>query len=217
MKNSLVWLVGFAAVSICVLLTLSEVRDFHRAAEPFEVLTGRRVQAAGGDVGEMLGRRAIERLDLSGRGMNDEALLVLQPSLERLPWLEQLSLARARVSGRGLAAFKNLSQLRELDLQQTPVGDEALVHLQSLSQLESLDLTATRVTDRGIAELAGLTNLRILWLGGTRITDASIEELRRHEQLEIVSVADTAVTEVGVRRLEKALPYCTVIRRARAL
>ena len=214
MKTAIRWLIGFALPLACVFLAIYEVRDFRRAAEPFEVLTGRRVQAAGGDVGEILGRRGLQQLDLSGRGVNDEALFVLKPNLERLPWLDRLSLAGARISDSGLAALEHLHPLRSLDLQETPIGDDALVHLRALGQLEALDLTRTQITDRGVAQLEGLTNLHVLWLSGTSITDAAIDELRRHEQLEIVSLADTNVTEAGVQRLEKALPYCTVIRRA---
>jgi Leucine-rich repeat (LRR) protein len=212
MKIATRWPLAFALLLGVLALAAYELREFRRAAAPLEKLIGRPVHAAGGDVGKLLGRRALERLDLSGRRVDDKTLAELKPSLERLPWLDRLSLAGARISGGGLAALANLNWLRSLDLKQTPIGDKALVQLGNLVQLESLDLTDTAVGDRGIAELGELGNLRTLWLGGTKITDRSIDELARHEQLEIISVANTRVTAAGIERLEKALPYCTVIR-----
>jgi Leucine-rich repeat (LRR) protein len=212
MKIATRWPLGFALLLGGLALATYEVLEFRRAAAPFEKFAGRPVEAAGGDVGKILGRRALERVDLSGSRIDDQALAELKPSLEQLPWLDRLSLAGARITGAGLAALENLHQLRSLDLKQTPIGDEALVHLGKLAQLESLDLTGTRVGDRGLAALGELGNLRTLWLGGTKITDRSIDELIRRPQLEIISVADTRLTEEGIERLERALPYCTVIR-----
>jgi hypothetical protein len=214
LKSAVRWFVCLVVPVGCVLLAIYEVREFRRAAEPIEKLSGRLVRAAGGDVGEILGRRAIQRLDLSGGRIDDKALAELVPELERLGWLDRLSLAGARVSAPGFAALESLRQLRSLDLQNTSIDDESLEKLQSLAQLESLDLTGTAIGDRGVAELAGLTNLRVLWLDGTKITDDSIDDLIRHEQLEIVGLADTGVTAQGIERLERALPDCIVIFRA---
>jgi len=212
MRISTRLLLAFAALLACLGLTIYQVRDFRRAAAPFETLIELPVRAAGGEVGELLGRRGLERLDLSGSRVNDKTLLELKPSLEQLPWLYRLSLGRSRVSGPGLAALAKLSQLRSLDLQETPVADEAIAYLKALPRLESLDLTRTQLTDRGVSQLASLENLRVLWLGGTKITDSCIEDLIRHEQLEIIGIANTGISEAAARRLEEALRYCTVIR-----
>lgn len=203
---------ALAALAAAVCLAMYQVRDFRRAAAPFETLTGRRVRAAGGEVGELLGRRGIERMDLSGDRVNDLALLELKPSLESLPWLNRLSLARSQVSGPGLAALAKLDQIRTLELQHTPVDDAALLSLAELPQLERLNLTGTGIADRGVAQLAALHRLRVLWLDGTRISDRCIEELIRLKQLEIVSIAGTQVSEAGARKLEGVLRNCMVIR-----
>lgn len=201
-----------AALAAGLGLAIYQVRDFRRVAAPFQMLTARRVPAAGGEVGELLGRRGIERMDLSGDRVNDETLLALKPNLEQLPWLNRLSLAGSRISGPGLAALSKLGQLHAVELQHTPVDDAAISYLTKLRQLESLNLAGTAVGDRGVSRLAALAQLRVLWLDGTRISDRCIKDLIRFKRLEIISIANTQMSEAGARRLEESLSGCVVIR-----
>lgn len=203
---------AIAALAACLGMAIYQVRDFRRVAAPFETLVGRRAPAAGGEVGELLGRRGIVRMELSGDRVNDENLLALKPNLEQLPWLNRLSLARSQVSGPGLAALSKLNQLHAVELQQTPVDDAAISYLKKLSHLESLNLTGTAVSDRGVSQLAALDQLRVLWLDETRISDRCIEDLIRLKRLQIVSIANTRMSEAGARKLEESLSGCMVIR-----
>lgn len=196
---------GFALVK-------RQVEAFRQAAAPFERLTGRRVEAAGGRVGELFGRRGLRRLDLSGSGLNDAELLDLQPALESLPNLDELALRRSRVSGAGLAALGNLRQLHGLDLLGSPVSDDGLEQLRPLLRLSRLGLAETRVTDAGLRHLEPFENLQILWLGRTKITDACIPHLGRLKQLALLSLEQTEISDAGLRRLQEALPDCEIIR-----
>ena len=206
------WLI-FAAASLgCIAAAKRQIDDFHRAAAPFERLTGRRIDAAGGGVGELLGRRALRCLDLSGSGLTDAELLDLQPDLEALAGLDRLVLGRTRVSDPGLEALERLGQLHSLDLQNSPVSDAGLEHLRQLSRLRRLGLAGTRITDAGVRHLEALDGLHILWLGRTRLTDECLPRLARLNELEVLSLEHTQISDAGVRWLEAALPECEIIR-----
>jgi hypothetical protein len=66
----------------------------------------------------------------------------------------------------GLEHLKALTDLEELNLARTRVTDAGLGHLQQLKKLRHLDLQATRVTPAGRARLQKvLPNTLITWLG----------------------------------------------------
>jgi hypothetical protein len=68
------------------------------------------------------------------------------------------------------------------------VDDASLEHVQGMVDLESLSLIGTNVTDAGLEHLNGLKRLQYLTLEGTKVTDE------------------------GVKKLQKALPNCTIHR-----
>lgn len=211
-KAAAVWLMFAAAALGGIAFVKRQVDDFRGAAAPFERLTGRRIDAAGGGVGELLGRRSLRSLDLSDSSLSDAELLELRTNLEALSGLDRLVLAQTLVRGPGLAALQNLRGLQSLDLRQSPVADDGLERLRPLSGLQRLGLAGTRITDAGVRHLEALDNLHVLWLGRTRITDACIPQLCRLEQLDVVSLEQTRVSDAGVRRLQEALPDCVIIR-----
>lgn len=212
MKAGAAWLMFAAAALGGIVFVNRQVDDFRRAAAPFERLTGRRIDAAGDGVGELLGRRGLRALDLSGNALTDAELLDLKTDLEALPGLDRLMLARTLVCGPGLAALQDLGGLHSLDLRQSPVSDDGLERLRPLSGLRRLGLAETRISDAGVRHLEALDNLHVLWLGRTQITDACIPQLSRLKQLNVVSLEQTRVSEAGVRRLQEALPDCVIIR-----
>ena len=68
------------------------------------------------------------------------------------------------------------------------LSDAGLEHLRGLTYLECLNLASTNVTDEGLEHLKGLTNLETLSLDNAKVTDA------------------------GVKKLQQALPNCTIHR-----
>ena len=106
--------------------------------------------------------RRLEKLDLSGAGLDEEGLV----HLGQLSALEELGLERTSISDVGLAHLAKLSQLRILNLWLTAVSDNGLAYLAGLSNLEELELAATQVRGPGLIHLRGLANLRKLSLGG---------------------------------------------------
>lgn len=137
----------------CIAYVRHQIDDFHRAAAPFEKVSGRRVQASGDGMAIVYGRYGLTRLDLGQAELNDAGLLKLKGDLECLPELHALVLARTSIGDDGLEALENLSTLRILILTETRVTDAGLVHLRQLRGLTSLALPGTQVTDAGVEEL----------------------------------------------------------------
>ena len=122
------------------------------------------------------------RLDASGLGLADLAMLAPFTALERLDLSDN---ALADLSGIGAHAG-----LRELDLSGNRVAD--LGPLRALEALERLDLSGNLVID--IAPLAGLPALAVLVLDGNAVAD--LGALTHLAALEHLSLADNAVPDV---------------------
>jgi hypothetical protein len=124
----------------------------------------------------------------------------------------------------GMQHLTRLKNLRRLYLTNTPVGDGAMRHLVQLPKLEEVRLDSTRVTDEAIAFLAQLPNLQEIDLGDTRVTVVGLERFKTALKLRKLRVPsppsgfslgffDTeplGLTASDLRRLQQALPRCTV-------
>jgi hypothetical protein len=119
------------------------------------------------------------------------------PKLPAARWLRALlgedffaNVDRVDFSREGRANNESLSQLTKLpgliEVHLCRATDAGLEHLEKLPQLQELDIPDIEVTDAGLEHLRGLTQLRDLWLGSPRVTDA------------------------GVKKLQQALPKCTI-------
>ncbi len=148
-------------------------------------------------------------VDLAFSGTCTDRELGRAGSLSRL---EQLSLARSRISDAGLAHLRGLAHLSWLNLCDTKITDAGLVHLEGLTTLEGLDLSFTPVTDAGLAHLKGLKGLTELDLSGTRITDAGLTHLKGLSNLAQLRVLRTHVTGAGIQSLKQVLPRLTIDR-----
>ncbi len=112
----------------------------------------------------------------------------------------------------GLECLQELPQLKMLSLDKAGVTDAGLEHLGGLTKLEFLGLSGTQTTDAGLENLERLTGLRDLVLRETQITNAGLEHLKGLSQLELLDLRGTRVTDEGVKRIQQALPNCTIIR-----
>jgi hypothetical protein len=147
--------------------------------------------------------------------LTDEMLLPLT-TFNRL---EELNLARTKITGRVFDAFPPLRELRSLILDETAFDDHGMQRLAESIWMQRLDLSSTRVTGRGLAAmnrmkslrdlslhatpiedgdlavLDFLPQLRNLNLGLTRITDAAMERISRLSQLEVLHLGGTQITD----------------------
>ena len=136
-------------------------------------------------------------LDLSGTDVTDNAPLekfaglrslrlrdtritdlTLARKLGGLRFLENLDLARTRISSAGMDGLANLTGLRVLDLAYAELDDAGLAKLAPLRQLETLNLDSTHVTDAGVKLLTGFPKLRQLDMYHSLLTAQGLAALR---------------------------------------
>jgi hypothetical protein len=89
-----------------------------------------------------------------------------------------LSLARSKVTDRGLKVLADMRRLAELDLRETGISNAALEHLAGLESLRSLNLVATKVDDRGATRLAAMKSLRDLYLWRSGVSSRAVKSLQ---------------------------------------
>ncbi|MEN6451859.1 MAG: hypothetical protein ABFC96_15320 [Thermoguttaceae bacterium] len=94
----------------------------------------------------------------------------------------------------------------------TRFADADLERVAELKSLLSLRLRCSRVTDDGLKYVARLPQLTELSLSDTSITDAGLEHLTGLSRLKYLTLSRTNVTDAGAKRLQEALPKCTIIR-----
>jgi len=121
---------------------------------------------------------------------------------------------KAREQGIAVAALEKMGcGFSYDDPQKPPTALERLRKL--LGEVESssvfgLHCKRSQLTDVGLTHLAGLTHLKYQDLHGTQVTDAGLVHLQGLTQLRHLRLEHTQVTGVGVRRLQTALPKCTI-------
>ena len=117
------------------------------------------------------------------------------------------------ITDAGLAGLAHLPNLKELFLYGSKITDAGLVHFKPLQHLEFLGIQHTRVTGSGLIHLQGLANLAWLDLSYTQIGDPELKQLEKLSQLKAVGLYGTRVSPDGIRKIQAALPHCTVLYR----
>jgi len=129
-----------------------------------------------------------------------------------LPRLKVLRLYNSKITDSGMQHLALLTDLEDLSITRTHIGDAGLEHVRGLTRLYRLNLYETDVTDAGLADLGEQSELRELCLGKTKVTDAGLQHVERLKQLTKLQLGGTAVSTEGVKRLQEALPNCTIER-----
>jgi len=109
-----------------------------------------------------------------------------------------------------LVNVKCLPNLQVLLLDGTQTSDAGLARLKDLDKLAVLGLAATQITDRGVAQLKSFSDLQWIDLFDTQITDTGLMYVEGLKNLEYIDLGNTEVTDEGVKRLQEALPSCTI-------
>lgn len=151
--------------------------------------------------------------------------------------LDELHLWGVKISGRGLAHFKNCRSLRVFGLgdvrltdkdmlffrdfaglkvitcfllRGADVGDEGIANLKGAEQIQQLTLSHTKLTDAGLKTFEG--HKKVIWfsLDGTAVSDEGLSALYECSGLRSINLQNTKVTAAGVERLKKALPLCHI-------
>ncbi len=134
----------------------------------------------------------LERLSISGSGLNDDSLAVL----ENTPAVKQLSWPAGAYSARGLARLKQLKSLEHLSLPGLRDAGEPLSCLAGATGVKSLYLGNAVL---GKLRLADLPNLERLTLHGSQIGSLELENLPKLNYLG--DDGSTAIRRLSVKGL----------------
>jgi hypothetical protein len=110
----------------------------------------------------------------------------------------------------GLLGDDFFQTVRVVNLARTQATDASLEHLSGLRQVQYLTLGGTKVTDAGMERLVGLSQLHWLFLDDTQVTDAGLAHLECLSQLQRLILDGTKVSDAGVKKLQAALPNCSI-------
>jgi hypothetical protein len=119
----------------------------------------------------------------------------------KLKSLEELSLARTRVTGSGFDPLARLPRLKHVALSESPVTDESLAKLVTL-KLEHVGLSVTPVTDAGVKTLSTIPTLTYLALHSQPgVTDDGVGHMVGHTNFNRLAIHGTKVTPEAIGRL----------------
>jgi hypothetical protein len=120
------------------------------------------------------------------------------------PSLQQLSVAKTTLHGRGLAPLCKLKNFRELDAADSSLDDDGIETICSIGGLGRLDLSrCTGISDTGFRRLATMSSLNELNLCGTHVSDAMLKEIATSPKLRTLTLilSEAPTTAATVRQL----------------
>src|SRR5262249_4255356 len=164
--------------------------------------------------------------------------------VKELTTLETLNLGNTSVTDVGVAELKDLKNLKSLTLSGCiRMTDKSTETINGFADLDDLAMPST-ITDRGVKNLVGLRKLKTLYIGGAVLTDAAMKHIAENmpeleslelgafigthisdesvphfaklKKLKTLGLSGSRLTKTGLKELQKALPDCTVMRRAEA-
>ena len=162
----------------------------------------------------------VERLDLSGLGLQDISVLKSCANLRQLnlsgnaigdlsPLMNLPVLERLNVSDNNLTDLRPLigmGTLRKVDASHNAVTDTAAVGAMT-------GLTELNLSDNPLTDFSGLEKLRNLWtlrLKNTGITDEDLSYLYRLDTMLLLELDDNTLSGEAVDALQKAIPTCSI-------
>ena len=121
-----------------------------------------------------------------------------------------IELYKIRLTDVSLDAIVKLSRLERLDLGSTRIAGCCLEKLNALKRLRELGLDVTGLADAGLEGVGKLRSLQVLSLSSCKITDAGLGHITGLSGLRELNLIRTHVTDEGVRKLQGALPKCSI-------
>ncbi len=131
-------------------------------------------------------------------------------SIAKMKNLKKLSLVETFIGNDGIAPLASLL-LVQLSVGKTALGDDALSDIIKIKTLRRLDMDETQVSNDGLEkflELPELESLNLTYCG--KINDEGIETLSKMKNLKNLNIAKTLISIQGAKKLQDALPGCTV-------
>ena len=98
--------------------------------------------------------------------------------LERMPFLQNVSFNRCKLSARTLQCLAKLPNLSELVIWHCDVSDEAIGHLSASNSIRRLILNCNPVSDDSVVSLSEIESLGELHIRSTDISEAGSQRFR---------------------------------------
>ncbi|MCE5266349.1 MAG: hypothetical protein LLG00_00485 [Planctomycetaceae bacterium] len=152
-------------------------------------------------------------VEVHSPGGNELERLAVLPQLTRLSITDALGKDDSqRVTDASVRMIRGLKRLEKLEITSNDITDAGLEPIGELTRLRELYLTvhSPEITDEAFAPLQRLSALDTLWLDCPQMTDEGLQHFERMTQLRHVTVLRGCVTDEGVKKLQKALPACTI-------
>jgi hypothetical protein len=165
---------------------------------PVSLVVGPRQKVDDGWVTRLSGMTSLRTLSLAKTRITDRGMR----SLASLTHLEYLDLSQTNIGDAGLEQIRGLTKLKSLSLEGTQVSDEGLACLAAMNHLTDLDLSHTQVRGAGLKHLVAMEELNDLSLEGTDLDDAGLAQLPALPSLRELNLSSTRITSVGVRVLK---------------
>jgi len=147
------------------------------------------------DLRNLAAQAALTKLNLSMTRVTDRGLAELKP----LSNLTDVNFYYAEtVTDQGLAVLKSWRRLKRLNLRGTKITDSTLQMLNGLTTLEVLDIGFAQVTDSGLSQLTSLSNLKEFSVGGNKLTDAGLQVLRQMPAITSLDLSGSQRTDSGL-------------------
>jgi hypothetical protein len=160
------------------------------------------------DIAKIAKLKAIQSLQFVNANVTDEELQPLSQAASS--GLTEFRLETGSVSDACMTHISGMTSLSNLILKGCPIQGEGLENFKSLANLKQLDLSDTKLTDAALAHILQIPNLSSLNLKNTPITDVGLVHLKKATSLEYCNLSGTKVTPEEVKKLQDALPDCTI-------
>ena len=118
-------------------------------------------------------------------------------NLADLTQLEELVLAKTRITGKCFAKFGSLEKLTLLHCTASAIGSERPLRYPSIPSVRDLDLSDNPLTDQDAEILESFPSVQELRLSRTKIADQGLAPLSKLADLKTVDLCETSVTGVG--------------------
>ena len=157
--------------------------------------------------------RLKERLNVPVRYLSFQDCSVDENSwsvISTFPFLKFLDLRDTSIPANGLVPFEN-SKLEQLWLARIKLSDKHIQGIGQVPTIKDLKLTSSEIPEESLRYLSELRLLERLFLTDAKgVSDASIDHLAKLTSLKLVELNGTSVTPKGVAKLKKALPNCRI-------
>lgn len=120
--------------------------------------------------------RTLKCLRLTGCAVDDSALTAISSSLSEL---DDLFVAKTKITDSSMKAIRNLRHLTWLDIAETKVSDAGIATIGPHPSIKTISLEGTRVGNASLAVLATMPELKEVWSSSDQFSGTALSEFEK--------------------------------------